>query len=376
MFKIDPEKHPRVKAKLQALLGAKFDLTKLAVFEAIANDSLPITSAGGIYKNARMTSDYLEAMSEKIQNNEFVPMIKLHDQHYSLPIGRIFDSANLESTAGEGENDLHILFYVDITAAPEIASTLENGSLAEISTGTTPSSLKCSACNYDFLASADNRRNLWAGKNYTPLCAEGHQWGVGGNHLKLAALSAWKETSAVTRGAVGRAHILNEKEMRLANQNEQINLAAHVDDDKLLLVTLQDGQKAPEFNGAVPTEQGNGNKNMTDISVPRDDYNKMVLSQGKATELEVQLTAATTAQTEAELAKKTAEEAKLAADEAKAAVDTELAAEKEKVVQLTAQLAAAKVPPGGASTPAGQEGGEGAPSAAFGLDASYFKVNG
>ena len=110
MFKIDPEKHPRVKAKLQALLGAKFDLTKLAVFEAIANDSLPITSAGGIYKNARMTSDYLEAMSEKIQNNEFVPMIKLHDQHDSLPIGRIFDSSNLESTAGEGENDLHILF--------------------------------------------------------------------------------------------------------------------------------------------------------------------------------------------------------------------------------------------------------------------------
>lgn len=376
MFKIDPEKYPRVKAKLQALLGATFDLTKLAVFEAIANDSLPITSAGGIYKNARMTSEYLEAMNEKIQNNEFVPMIKLHDQHYSLPVGRIFDSANLASTAGEGENDLHILFYIDSTAAPEIVSTLENGSLAEISTGTTPSSLKCSACNYDFLASVDNRRNLEAGKNYTPLCAEGHQWGVGGNHLRLAGLSAWKETSAVTRGAVGRAHVLNEKEMRLANQKDQISLAAHADDDKLLLVTLQDGQKAPEFNGAVPTEQGNGNKNMTDITVPRDDYNKMVLSQGKATELEVQLAAATTAKTEAETAKKTAEDAKLAADEAKAAVDAELAAEKEKVVQLTAQLAAAKIPPGGASTPAGQDGGEGAPSAAFGLDSSYFKVTG
>ena len=376
MFRIDPEKNSRVKQKLQALLGSKFDLSTLAVFEGLANDTLPIKNAGGMYNNSRMTKAYLEGMATKVQNGEFVPIIKLHNQHGSLPVGRIFDSATFTSSVSEEDHDLHILFYVDQKSEPDLVNKLENGTIAEISTGSSPSSLQCSSCGYDFLASEDNKRRLWAGKNYTPLCSEGHQWGVGGNHLKLASLASWKETSAVTRGAVTRAHILSEKELRLATQSGEINLAAHADDDKLLLVTLQDGDKAPEFNGAVPTEQGNGNKNMTDISVPRDDYNKMVLSQGKATELEVQLTAATTAQTEAELAKKTAEEAKLAADEAKAAVDTELAAEKEKVVQLTAQLAAAKVPPGGASTPAGQEGGEGAPSAAFGLDASYFKVTG
>ena len=376
MFRIDPEKNSRVKQKLQALLGSKFDLSTLAVFEGLANDTLPIKAAGGMYNNSRMTKAYLEGMATKVQNGEFVPIIKLHNQHGSLPVGRIFDSATFTSSVSEEDHDLHILFYVDQKSEPDLVNKLENGTIAEISTGSSPSSLQCSSCGYDFLASEDNKRRLWAGKNYTPLCSEGHQWGVGGNHLKLASLASWKETSAVTRGAVTRAHILSEKELRLATQSGEINLAAHADDDKLLLVTLQDGQKAPEFNGAVPTEQGNGNKNMTDISVPRDDYNKMVLSQGKATELEVQLTAATTAQTEAELAKKTAEDAKLAADEAKVAVDAELAAEKEKVVQLTAQLAAAKVPPGGASTPAGQEGGEGAPSAAFGLDASYFKVTG
>ena len=376
MFRIDPEKNSRVKQKLQALLGSKFDLSTLAVFEGLANDTLPIKNAGGMYNNSRMTKAYLEGMATKVQNGEFVPIIKLHNQHGSLPVGRIFDSATFTSSVSEEDHDLHILFYVDQKSEPDLVNKLENGTIAEISTGSSPSSLQCSSCGYDFLASEDNKRRLWAGKNYTPLCSEGHQWGVGGNHLKLASLASWKETSAVTRGAVTRAHILSEKELRLATQSGEINLAAHADDDKLLLVTLQDGDKAPEFNGAVPTEQGNGNKNMTDISVPRDDYNKMVLSQGKATELEVQLTAATTAQTEAELAKKTAEEAKLAADEAKVAVDAELAAEKEKVVQLTAQLAAAKVPPGGASTPAGQEGGEGAPSAAFGLDASYFKVTG
>ena len=80
------------------------------------------------------------------------------------------------------------MFYLDQKSEADLVAKLENGSIAEISTGSTPSSLQCSACGYDFLASADNRRRLWAGKDYTPLCSEGHQWGVGGNHLKLAGL--------------------------------------------------------------------------------------------------------------------------------------------------------------------------------------------
>ena len=36
MFRIDPEKNSRVKQKLQALLGSKFDLSTLAVFEGLA----------------------------------------------------------------------------------------------------------------------------------------------------------------------------------------------------------------------------------------------------------------------------------------------------------------------------------------------------
>ena len=379
MFRIDPEKHPRVKKKLQALLGSKFDLSTLAVFEGLANDTLPISGAGGIYKSARMTNAYLEDMSSKVANGDYVPMIKLHDQHGSLPVGRIFDAATFSSTAGENETDLHILFYLDQKSEADLVAKLENGSIAEISTGSTPSSLQCSACGYDFLASVDNRRRLWAGKDYTPLCSEGHQWGVGGNHLKLAGLSSWKETSAVTRGAVARAHILNEKELRLAPQSEEINLAAHADDDKLLLVTLQDGVDTPEFNGSTHSDQNNGNKNMTDISVPREDYNKLVLAQGKADNLTAQLNAATTAKTDAETAKLAAEAAQKTAEDAKAAVDAELATEKAKVTQLEAQIAVLKN--GGGDNGkglegSGGEGGEGSDAQfQMGLDTSYYKVS-
>ena len=58
MFRIDPEKNSRVKQKLQALLGSKFDLSTLAVFEGLANDTLPIKNAGGMYNNSRMTKAY------------------------------------------------------------------------------------------------------------------------------------------------------------------------------------------------------------------------------------------------------------------------------------------------------------------------------
>lgn len=381
MFRIDPEKNSRVKQKLQALLGSKFDLSTLAVFEGLANDTLPITGTGGIYKDSRMTQAYLDAMSAKVQKGEYVPIIKLHDQHGSLPVGRIFDAASFESTAGEGENDLHILFYVDAKSEPDLATKLENGSVAEISTGTTPSSLQCSSCGYDFLASADNRRRLWGGKNYTPLCSEGHQWGVGGNHLKLANLSSWKETSAVTRGAVSRAHILSEKELRLAVQSNEINLAAHADDDKLLLVTLQDGEDNPVSTGNAPSDQGNGKNNMTDISVPLEDYNKLVLSQGKVDEAEAKFAAAEQAKADSETAKAAAEQAKVDAETAKVDAETKLQAAEEKVTQLTAQLAAATTGAGDKGKGVGTDGADGgSPDAnlantASGLDVSYYKVN-
>ena len=377
MFRIDLEKYPEVKKKLQALLGSKFDLSTLAVFEGLANDTLPIAGAGGLYKNARMTTGYLEGMATKVQNGEFVPIIKLHDQHGSLPVGRIFDAANFTSTVGEDDQDLHILFYIDEKAEPDLSSKLTNGTIAEISTGTTPNSLTCSACGYDFLASADNRKRLWAGKNYEPLCAEGHAWGVGGNHLKLAGLASWKETSAVTRGAVTRAHVLNEKELRLATQTSEINLAAHEDDDKLLLVTLQGDLGGPEFNGSNSPNQDNGNKNMTDISVPRQDYDKLVLAQGKADDLQAKLTAAEGAKTTAEEAKTTAELAQKTAEEAKDTADADLAIANEKVTQLEAQIAVLKNGGGDNGKGVGENGGNGDEKPAefaMGLDTSYFKV--
>ena len=368
MFRIDIEKHPKVKQKLQALLGSKVDLSTLAVFEARANDTLGITGAGGFLKDARMTKSYLQAMSARVQEGQYVPIIELHNQHDSLPVGRIFDAGVF--TNGD-EADLHALFYVD--ADSEYAKKIENGIIAELSTGTTPKDLKCSACGYDFLASADNRRNLYKGKNYDPLCPEGHQWGVGGNHLKLSALGKWKEMSVVTRGAVDRAKVLGESELKLAVSDKQINLAASDNSDTLLLVTLAD--EAPDALKPQQNPKSDEKNPMTDVTLKQDDYKALLLADAKKDELEIKLQSAETAKAEAETAKANAETAKVEAEAKLADAEKAKTEAEAKVTELETKLAAATTGAGNKGKGA-EEGGEGEQDANFhaGLDTDYFKA--
>lgn len=375
MFRIDLNKNPTVKKKLTSLLGEKFDLSKLAVFEGLANDTLPINKQGSVYNQARMTNNYLSNMADKVGSGEYVPIIEQHDQGGKLPIGRIFDAKTYPNLDNNTDSDLHILFYVDETSEPNLVSKLSNGSVSEISTGTVPSSLQCSACGYDFLAGDDNRRRLYAGKNYTPLCSEGHQWGVGGNHLKLGNLGSWKETSLVTRGAATRAHILSEKELRLSHDSGEISLAANADDDKLLLVTLQDaGSNFPTNDGKEPLNPTDGKNPMSEIQVPLSDYNKLILAQGKSDELTLSLTEANKVKEEALAAKLTAETEKAEALTQKEEVEAKLNEAEAKVTELEAKLAAA-LKPGGNSKPVENtpNGGEQEQSANFCLGNEYFK---
>lgn len=375
MFRIDPNKHPRVKSKLQSLLGAKVDLNTLAVFEARANDTLPITGAGGFLKDSRMTKTYLAQMQEAVNSGQYVPIIKLHNQDYSLPEGRIFDAALYDNPETEGEKDLHILFYLE--GDSEYTNKVSTGIIAELSTGTSPNSICCSACGYDFLASADNRRQLYAGRGYTPLCPDGHQWGVGGNHLKLAGLSKWKETSIVTRGAVSRAKILSQTDIKLANETEQINLSQNNNNDMILTVTLQQGDVPDDLNiqldkGTTPKE----NSKMTDINLKESRYQELVTAEIKLGLADQQLAAEKAIVTDLETKLREANEklATVEETEAKLAEATQqVEALKVEKTQLETQLAAAKTGAGDKGAGLGEDNQVGDP-VGLQLSNEYYTV--
>ena len=158
-------------------------------------------------------------------------------------------------------------------------------------------------------------------------------------------------------------------------------MAAHADDDKLLLVTLQDGDNNPVFDGNVPTDQGNGNNKMTEITLSLEKYDALVVAQGKVDSAEAKFAASEQARIDAEAKFAAAEQAKETAETAKAAVDTQLNEANEKVTQLTAQLAVATTGAGDKGKGVGTDGADGdKPEANLansvnGLDTSYFKVN-
>lgn len=367
MFRINPEKNSRVKQKLQALLGSKFDLSNLAVFEARANDTLSIGGAGGFLQNARMSKEYLVQMSESVSNGQYVPIIENHNQHDSLPIGRIFDAGVFENSDASEESDLHILFYVDADSLT--AKNIDSAIQVELSTGTTPKTAKCSACGFDFLLNADNRRHMYAGKGYTPLCPDGHQWGVGGNHLRLTEVAKWKETSVVTRGAVTRAKILGENEVKLATSDLQFNLSHGNEDDTLTLITTQGAShlgKAPE------PEHKPAGSNPMDVTLSQDDYRKLVVAESKTNDLEARLKAAEEANVKQAADVQAAQEAQAIAEANLAEANEKLKTETEKSVQLQAQLDVA-LSGAGNKGKSGEGAGDQKPEVVSALDTSYFK---
>lgn len=368
MFRLDIEKYPRVKKRLQAVVGEKTDLSQFAVFELLANDTTPITKAGGRLKNARMTQGYLQQMATQIQSNLYVPMIELHDTHGKLPVGRVIDAAVFDNLNQSNEKDLHLIVYLEAEHAH--ANKIATGIINEVSTGTTPKAVTCSACGYNFLANEESKQRLWKGEDYTPLCSEGHQWGRNGVHLKLSEMAEWREISIVTRGAAPNARVLDESNIRLALENDQINLSVSLDNDTLQLSTMEgadfEGKDFPT-DRKPPTIPKSSENDMPDINLTQEKYDSLVESKALLTITQTNLTAEKTAKEAAQtaatqattdlaaekLAKETAE-AELATEKAaKAVVDAELTAANAKLA-----IYAAGGKPEGTADPAQNTGGD------------------
>lgn len=366
---------PTIEKKLKAILGEKADLSKVSVYETMSNDTRPILGAGMPWKDSRMDVGYLQGMANMLQSGQYVPLIHHHNTYSSHAEGRLFDGKVFQ--AADGNHELHALFYIlDNDTTTTLNQKIDSGIINEVSTQTAPASLKCSACDFDFLASKDNRRKLYAGKDYTPLCENGHQWGLGGNHLVLSGTPyAFKEQSLVLRGAVKGARVLKATEQKLALESEQMRLAASESDDTLTLNTSIEISDQTTPVGQFSDNSQSGSNNMTDISIPRSEYDQLVLAKSKVEAAEAQLAAANTAKGEAETAKQTADAALAAAKTEKDDLQVKLnQAEQDKTAAET-KLAALQNPGGNSQENTGNDQQQ--QNAALtnnGLDISYFKA--
>lgn len=212
----------KIKEKLAAVLGSDdFDIANFAIFETVAINDLPVSKIGSIYDGSRMTEGTLSAMVEYI-NTELLPLHTLHQQSRELPVGRVFHAELNKTTRKDGKyvNEVRALFYIPTTTdlGKQLADGLDTGLINEVSVGSRPKSLKCSApdCGFDYM-----RSNVSFMHWLDQTCSNDHTVGKDGIHLIFDGLKKFYELSLISQGAADHARIVAPEEA-IAAANDDV----------------------------------------------------------------------------------------------------------------------------------------------------------
>lgn len=197
---------PDIRKKLQAAAGPDVDVSKHIVFENVALNTNPVRKEHPLYKGAKHSVGYLNAMAAQV-NKESLPMQVMHNGE-TLPIGRVFHGAVVSAPKGP---ELRTLFWIDPTQAAT-ADLIDTGTIDQVSVSTLAKDATCSTCGWNFLGPDASMDNIWSG-----ICANDHQLGVKGTHVDINDLDQWFEMSLVGRGGATGAFICSPANSVLTN---------------------------------------------------------------------------------------------------------------------------------------------------------------
>jgi hypothetical protein len=210
-------KTPAITAKLQKAVGDDVNLDDLAVYEAIAFNTLPIRKSSALYNKAVAERGVLLEMAERL-SKESLPVQIMHDGS-ELPVGRVFFGEVQNTNLG---SELRVLFYVGKDEA-KIIEKIDAGIVDQVSVSILPKQILCSDCGFDFLGASSTFENVYSGK-----CAEGHTLGQGHTHAQLVGLDQFNEMSLVGRGGAQNARIVSKEDQRLAASDSKSHLFLNV----------------------------------------------------------------------------------------------------------------------------------------------------
>lgn len=189
-------------------VGPDVDLDGIAVFESISLNNKPLPGKQGTFwEKAVATPLTLRQISDHIQTGNHIPLMMDHSMA-GVPKGRVFEAGI--DYSGDGEFELRTLFYLDKTQA-DLATSIDSGVYDEVSVTFLPTSYLCSECDFDYLGEGANFENF-----YTRTCADGHQIGTDGVHVRMVGLAHLTELSLVARGAADKPKIVGRSTSKLA----------------------------------------------------------------------------------------------------------------------------------------------------------------
>lgn len=203
---------------LAGTVGQDVDTTNHAVYEVVATSSIPLRGkTGTLFENGVIEPSTLFQLAAAV-NRDPLPLMQDHDMN-GHPKGKYFYSEVVPNN--EGYQELRGFMYTDPTELEAIAK-IDNGTVDEVSIAFAAQQMLCSNCGWDYAAAleADNIMPLFERK-----CANGHQIGKDGTHLRLVGVKDALELSLVSRGAAKNSKIIGQSDSKLGKQVER--LAAH-----------------------------------------------------------------------------------------------------------------------------------------------------
>lgn len=205
---------PDLEATIRQAVGPDVSLDGIAIFEAIALNTLPLTGKRGtLFESAQVSYLTLKQMADNINGGNHLPLMFDHNME-GAPFGRVFSAAlNLND---QGNAELRTLFYVDPTET-QLISKLNSGTADEVSVNFLASQIMCSECEFDYRGDDATFANLM-----DRTCPDGHVVGTDGVHVRLIGLAEFVELSVVSRGAANNAKIVGKSQSKLATPLQQL----------------------------------------------------------------------------------------------------------------------------------------------------------
>lgn len=232
---------PFITALLKKTLGEEADTAALPVFEVVATSSRALKKKG-LYDKAVITPLTLAQMAAWV-NREAIPFMQDHNMEGS-PKGKFFYAEMMQDS---GVPELRGMFYLDPTET-ELISKANTGTMDEVSVGFLPSSIKCSACKWDYMAA------LRAG-NYEPLlsltCENGHKLNKDGVHALVDGLEDFMELSAVSRGAAPNSKIIGNDNAKLGEHIHKLAASGFDVNDLYLTASVSEGEDEVDLTELV-----------------------------------------------------------------------------------------------------------------------------
>ncbi|RWB08791.1 MAG: hypothetical protein EOQ39_18740 [Mesorhizobium sp.] len=209
----------------------------LAVFEAIALNTLPLRKKHPLYNKSVVDRGMLMEMAASL-SQESVPLQVMHDSE-PLPKGRVFHGQVID----DGVNsELRVLFFMDATEADTIAK-IDAGTVDQVSVSVLSKKIINSVSGFDYLSAESTFDNVWTGTD-----PDGNTLGENGCYGKLIGLDVWFETSLVGKGGAQNARIVPRDQAHFGSSYQKLAasgldpnifiLAASTRNDHMDLTTL------------------------------------------------------------------------------------------------------------------------------------------